>query len=520
MTALARSLSAFASLLFLHSPWLGAAEETKTNDHPAWNQFRGPSGAGVAANGDRPPLSPDTTTLAWKAPVPPGLSSPILAGLRVVLTGVENGRLVTLAIDRKTGALAWRREAPEVPLERVHQTSSPAASTPTADAGKIFVYFGSFGLVCYNFEGAEVWRHPLPTPKSLYGLATSPVVYKDSVILVLDSEENLEGSTFSRSRLIALAKSNGEPLWETPRPLVRSGWSTPALWPRDGIHELVVLGTGRVTGYDPENGQERWHATGFSQETIAQPVIGNDLVFASSSQIGGGADETIDPKPLWESVLSFDTSGDGRLQREEMTGHFTFPLRPELAPGHPGYGIPLPSGPEARRNRLDGMFRSIDADQDGHWSREEFATAVANRPGKPRLLAIRPGGSGDVTATHAAWELNRHIPEIPTPLFFDGRLYLMRNGGLLSCVDAPDGTVLYTERLDAPGQYSASPVAADGHIFLVSNRGVLTVVKAGATFERTHQHSLGEAALVTPAVDQNTLYVRTEGHLHAFRRSP
>ena len=519
MTAIPRCLSAASHCLILIGACHGWAAAPLRAAESEWNQFRGPAGSGVAAAGARPPAAPDAATLAWKCPLPPGLSSPILAGGRLVVTGVENGRLVTLAIERETGTVAWRREAPAVPLERVHETSSPAASTPLAVDGRLHVYFGSFGLICYDFEGAELWRRPLPTPRSLYGTATSPVPYKESVILVLDTEENLEGSAFSRSRMLAVAASSGETLWESPRPLVRSGWSTPALWSPDGHDELVVLGTGRVAGVDPATGQERWHATGFSQETIAQPVVGAGLVFVSSSQIGGGADERIDPQPLWESVMTFDASRDGRLQRGEMTGPFTFPLRPELAPGHPGYGIPLPSDPEARRKRLDGLFNSIDTDKDGHWSREEFAAAVVNRPGKPRLMALRPGGSGDVTTSHAAWELHRHIPEIPTPLFFDGRLYLVRNGGLLSGVNAADGTVLYTERLDAPGQYSASPVAADGRIYLLSNRGVLSVVTAGDTFGRLHQHDLGEPAYVTPAIDHDTLYIRTAGHLLAFRRA-
>lgn len=484
-----------------------------------WNQFRGPGSTGVAGADCRPPTTPDARSLAWKTAVPPGHSSPVIAGNTIFLTGVDNQRLVTLALDRTTGAILWRREAPPVPLEDVHQTSSPAAPTPWADDRRVFVYFGSFGLLCYDHQGAEQWTHPLPTPKSLYGMATSPIAYRDTLILVLDNEENLEGSTLSRSKMLAVHKASGEIAWETARPLVRSGWSTPALWQHDGRTELVVLGTGRVTGCNPETGEEVWHATGFSQETIAQPVVGDGLLFASSSQIGGGADEMIDPQPYWESVMSFDANRDGRLQRAEMTGHFTFPLRPELGPGHPGYGIPLPSDPPARQKRLDGMFASADEDKDGQWTRDEFARNMAGRPGKPRLMAIRPGGTGDVTSTHVAWELHRQIPEIPTPLFHDHRLYMVRNGGLLSAVAAADGSVLYTERLDAPGQYSASPVAAQGHLYLVSNRGRLTVVKTGDSFTRVHQHDLGEPALVTPAIDSDTIYIRTTSHLVAFRQT-
>lgn len=443
----------------------------------------------------------------------------MIAGHRIFLTAVENQRLVTLALDRGTGALAWRREAPAVPMENVHQTNTPAAPTPVADGTRLYVYFGSYGLLCYDHDGTEQWTRPLPTPKSLYGTSSSPIAHGDSLILVLDDDENLDGSSLSRSRMLAVKRATGETVWETARPLVRSGWSTPALWEHEGRTELVVLGTGRVTGCNPDTGEEIWHATGFSQETIAQPVVGQGLVYVSSAQIGGGSDEKLDPAPLWASVMSFDANLDGKLQRDEMTGHFTFPLRPELNPGHPGYGIPLPQAPAARHKRLDGMFVSVDTDKDGFWTRDEFAQNVANRPGKPRLMAIRPGGTGDVTTTHVAWELHRHIPEIPSPLYHDTRLYLVRNGGLLSAVNAVDGTVMYTERLDAPGQYSASPVAAQEHLYLVSNRGQLTVVKTGDTFTRVHQYDLGEPAFVTPAIDVDTLYVRTESHLLAFRQN-
>ena len=139
--------------------------------------------------------------------------------------------------------------------------------------------------------------------------------------------------------------------------------------------------------------------------------------------------------------------------------------------------------------------------------------------GKPLLIAIRPGGQGDITDTHLKWELNRSIPEIPSPLLYDNLIYMVRNGGLLSTVDASNGKLLYRERLNAPGQYSASPVAANNHVYLASNLGVITVVKADRQFEITHQHNLMDPVFVTPAIDKNTLYIRTEKSLLAFRNN-
>jgi outer membrane protein assembly factor BamB len=139
------------------------------------------------------------------------------------------------------------------------------------------------------------------------------------------------------------------------------------------------------------------------------------------------------------------------------------------------------------------------------------------RRGKPMLMAIRPGGEGDVTETHVSWQLHRSIPEIPSPVFYKDRLYLVRNGGLLAAVDATNGEVLYRERLGGTGQYSASPVVANDHLYLASNRGLVSVVKTGDAFQMVHQHDLGEPVFVTPALDASTVYIRTETNILAFR---
>ncbi len=481
-----------------------------------WNQFRGPNGSGVAPKA-RPPLALDDAHRAWQTDLPPGLSSPVLAGDRLFLTGVEERRLVTLAFARADGRLRWRRRAPDVPLERVHRTSSPAASTPCVDERRVYVYFGSYGLLCYDHEGREQWRRAIPTPKNLYGMATSPIRYRDLLILVLDNEANLPGSKLSQSKVVAFRAATGEPVWETPRPLVRSGWSTPMIWRHAQGRDLVVLGSRRVYGYDPDTGAEQWFVTGFSRETIAVPVAGLGHVHVSSAMLGGVPDAQPDPEPFWQAVLRFDANGDGRLGRDEMTRDFSFPLRPELAVGQPGFGLPLPDDPGRRKKRQADIFAGVDKNHDGFWTREEFLAGMTFRRAKPRLLAIRPGGRGDVSDTHVVWRLNRSIPEIPSPLFYQDRLYLVRNGGGLAAVDAREGKIIYRERLNAPGQYSASPVVARDHLYLFSQRGVASVVKTGDAFQLVWQGDLGEPVFVTPALAGRTIYVRTKTQLKAFR---
>ena len=483
----------------------------------AWAQFRGPNGSGVAV-GCVPPVRPGPGNLAWSAPVPRGHSSPVLSGDRIFLTGVDGGRLVTLAIDRGSGELLWRREAPVVPLEKVHPANNPAAPTPLVDAKRLYVYFGSYGLLCYDHEGGELWSRPIPAPGNLYGMSTSPIGHGDRLILVLDNEDNLPDSKLSRSVLLAVDKASGKTVWETPRPLQRSSWSTPAIWTHAHGEDLVVLGGRRAVAYDPETGAERWFATGFSKETIAVPVSGAGHLYLSSAQLGGGADDEVDPAPFWAAMMRLDRNRSGTLETDELTDDFTFPLRPELPLGHPGFGVPLPADPAKRRERQRQIFGGIDKDGDGVWTREEFGAHLTSRRGRPLMLAIKPGGSGDVSGTHVAWELNRSIPEIPSPIFYEHRLYMVRNGGTLAAVDPADGKLLYRGRLGSVGQYSASPVAANGHLYLVSDEGTISVVKAGPTFELVHQLELEAPAPVTPAIDTDTIYFRSRTHLLAFRR--
>jgi len=481
-----------------------------------WNQFRGPNGSG-ALPGSRPPIRFDGAKPTWKADVPPAHSSPILWADKIFLTGVEDSRLVTLAINSLNGKRLWLRHAPETQLAKVHKAGSSAASTPCADAERVYSYFGSFGLICHDHQGKELWSRPIPTPKSMYGMSTSPILHNGKVILVLDNDNNLKGSRLSRSKIIAFDCETGKTVWETARPYNRSGWSTPVIWQHKAGTEIAVLGNGRAYGYDAKTGEERWYVNGFSRETIATPVIGNGRLHLSASRQGGWGDAEIDPLPFWEAVLPFDKNGDDRIGRDEISKHFTIPFRPELPIGHPGYGLPLPSDPKRRRQRQLTVFSWRDKDRDGFWTKSEFMEDMMVGRGRPNLAAINPGGRGDVTESNSEWNLRTGIPEIPSPIYHDGRLYLIRSGGVLTCVNAETGELIYRERLDAPGQYSPSPVIANGHLMFVSSRGTESTVKPGDDFALIHQTDTSKAIPATPAVDQDSIYLRTADALLAFR---
>ena len=141
------------------------------------------------------------------------------------------------------------------------------------------------------------------------------------------------------------------------------------------------------------------------------------------------------------------------------------------------------------------------------------------KAGENQLLAIKPGGSGDVTDTHVVWKATRGLPYVPSPMYADGRVYLVKDGGLASCFEATTGKVIYQqERLGTIGSYYASPIWADGRVYVSSLDGKVTVYRAGGDKpEVLYQADFGERICASVAPVGDTLYVRTKLHLYAFR---
>lgn len=129
------------------------------------------------------------------------------------------------------------------------------------------------------------------------------------------------------------------------------------------------------------------------------------------------------------------------------------------------------------------------------------------------LLALRPDG----VSAKVIWRDNTAIPEVPSPLLYNGRLYLIRNGGVVTCLDSESGKVIYRTRVGAPGVYYASPIAAAGRVYVASGEGVITVLAAGADdLKVLARNDTGEDIVATPAVAGDVIYVRTLRMLYAF----
>jgi outer membrane protein assembly factor BamB len=216
------------------------------------------------------------------------------------------------------------------------------------------------------------------------------------------------------------------------------------------------------------------------------PVIGNGLLFFA----GWAPGKADSPWPSWEIFLARnDKNHDGAISLDEF-------------------------------DASDREFvRGMDRDRDGKITKADWDVIEAHTAKAQNLLvAIKPGGRGDITQTHIAWKATRGLPYVASPLFYDGRVYVIRDGGMMSSFDAITGKVFYLqERLEAADKYYASPVAANGRIYVASLAGKLTVVKAGGDKpEILHQANFGERIFATPALSGPHLYLRTQTKLYAF----
>ena len=136
---------------------------------------------------------------------------------------------------------------------------------------------------------------------------------------------------------------------------------------------------------------------------------------------------------------------------------------------------------EVKGTPLEPFFRAQDVNGDGKLTQEDVeAMKGMMAKGENVLVAVRPGGKGELGESHIAWKQTRGLPYVPSPLFYRGHVYTVKDGGMVSCYEAKTGTVVYQqERLNAQGSYYASPVAADGRIIVASLDGKVTVFAAG-----------------------------------------
>lgn len=421
-----------------------------------WPQWRGPSGLGISVESGLPTTWSARDNIAWSTALSGlGSSSPIVWGDQIIVTSQvgrvrsrggahpmlarDDGALVALekpiggrrddppigeraflvaeSFDRSDGRRRWEyRVEARAPFPDLHEKHNLATPTPATDGERIIVWFGTGQLAALDMRGSVVWTKHLGSEYAPFdinwGHGSSPVLYKDLVILLCDHE--------SASYLLALDARTGTPRWKADRGKGRASYSTPLVVPGPRGDELLVNSSERIDGYDPDTGELLWHADAPRQTPIPSAVFHDGLIYMTR-----------------------------------------------------GY---------------------------------------RNSPS----LALRPGGRGDISASHVVWRAPSGGSYAASLVHYEGLLYYTNDVGVLTCADAKTGARVWQTRLN--GVFFASPVAADGKIYFASQTGETIVVKAGTTPAILARNDVGERLVASPAISNRQIFLRSDGRLFAVGR--
>ena len=416
-----------------------------------WPQWRGPGSGAVATGGPLPTTWSATSGVAWRATLDGlGTSSPIVVGERVIVTG-QRGR-----VPVASGAPSLARD-----------DQSLAARERALGGGRAGEEASTVELVVQVFDrrtGAPLWRHvtpaagPFPDVHEKHNLATPTPV----------SDGERVYAWFGNGQVVALDLA-GKPVWS--RHLAQDYGAFDAQWGHGSspvrYRDLIVFLCDRrsnavLVALDASTGTERWKAVrGAGRVSHSTPLVvagpqGDELLVNSSARI-----DAYDPATgtlLWHTGTERQT--------------------------------PIPSAVfHDGRIFLSRGYRNSD------------------------VLAIRPGGRGDVTATHVDWTAPNGASYVPSIVHYDGLVYMTNEIGIVTCIDARTGERVWRHRLDAV--FFASPIAGDGKIYFVAETGETVVLKAGRTPEVLARNDLGERFLASPAASGGRLFLRSDRTLFA-----
>jgi len=444
--------------LLLHS--LASSED--------WTRFRGPNGSGVSKDTGFPAEFGRGKNVIWRTPVRPGKSSPILTPRHIFLTAFDNGKLFTQCFDRNNGRLLWERAEARPRDEVANVRNEPACITPVTDGENVYVFFKDLGLLSYDPAGDLRWKVPLGPFTNSMGLGGSPIFAGQSIVLVADQEEG--------SYIAAFDPRNGEIRWKSARD-EKDGWATPLL---HGAR-ILTASRGQFGAHLVANGKRTWSQTGLSPAIVASPVLAQDTVFT----FGYGNDSAT---PFSTPLAKFDKNRDEKISPDE-------------------YGADA---------FMIGIAR-FGGNRDMVVTKEEWDEKQRKVLAPSALVALRLEGD----RPRELWRYEKNfVGVVPSPLLYNGVLYIIRNGGILTSFDPETGAVAKTGRVaGAVGAYSASPVAADGKVFLASEDGKVAVLRPGREWDVLAVNDLGEACYATPALSGGSIYLRTSEALYRFAAS-
>jgi outer membrane protein assembly factor BamB len=282
------------------------------------------------------------------------------------------------------------------------------------------------------------------------------------------------------SFLLALDKETGKQKWRTERPTATDGWGVPIIYQ----DQILVVGTSRVDSYHASTGESRWWIPVASYGSMGSPVVHGDMLLVAAS----GSDQPMFPS--YASVAAdVDKDKDGKLSFEES------------------------------KEQKDWVehFGWVDLNKDQSIDEKEWETARAYGVGLYGVMAIPLGGKGALSPETASWRVKRGVPYVSSPVLYGGAYYMVKDGGIVSSLDPRTGAIAKQARIEqAPGQYFASIVAADGKLFLANEQGKMPVLRAVPDWSVIAVNDIEEEIFATPAISGGRLYVRTRAKLYCF----
>ncbi len=433
---------------------ISLAASTLSAQH--WPQWRGPSGQGLSPETGLPTTWSVSRNIAWRAsPAGLGTSSPIVWGDRVIVTSQVGASMVAGGgahpqLARDEQALA-EREKP-IGGKRLE---------PGEAGGEVWLVVEAFS----RSDGRRLWEHrtkatgDLPRVHEKHNLATpTPVTDGERVY-----------AWFGNGQIVALDMT-GRLVWTrhlgsefAPFRTLWGHGSSPALFGDLLILLCDHLSDAYLLAVDARTGKDRWKAdrgegrTSHSTPLVVQGPGGAELLVNSSERI-----DAYDPATgmlLWHA---------GSVRQ-----------------------TPIPSAVfHDGRIYLSRGYRNSD------------------------YMAIRPGGRGDVSATHVEWQAATGASYVPSIVYYDGLLYMTNEVGVVTCADARTGERVWRHRLG--GVFFASPVAGDGKVYMVSETGETFVLRAGRTPEVLARNELDERFIASPAISDGRLFLRSDRTLFAI----
>lgn len=417
-----------------------------------WPQWRGPDGLGISTENGLPIEWSETKNVVWKTPITGrGHSSPIVWGRHLFLTTDIEGEVVpgakavrhefqgkefkhpdsvgsdrrhtlkVIGIDRDDGKMLWERVAYEgVVFDDRHKKNTYASSTPATDGTRVYSFFGSEGLYCYDFKGNQIWKQTFGGIAQMgMGQGTSPVLYENLVILQCDEDSG------EKSFIVAVDKRTGKEVWKVSRK-VQASWATPILVRANQRTELITSGNELVISYDPVTGKELWRCKGVESNAIPSPLAGHNMVFISAGypakrtiavRLGGSGDLTNTPNIVWKYE-----KGSAYVPSPILYGDYVYLMTDR------------------------GILTCLDA-----------------RTGQIKY----EGGRVPIPATFTA-----------SPVAFDGKILLTSEDGDTFVIKAgPSHEVLRTNSIGEP--VYASPAIAEGRIFIRGEKNLYCIKNTG-----------------------------------------